>query len=157
MRVHRRTVSTGFLGIAALALGSVLLAQNAPDKSDGTTAGQSTEPVYRVGKDVIPPRPIYTPNPEISPEAREAKYQATVVVMAIVSAMGNVADVKAVNPAGMGLDERAVEAVRRWKFKPASKGGKPVAVKIALEVEFRLGYRRPRGGSLSCPALCKVL
>ena len=45
-------------------------------------------------------------------------------------------DAKAVNTVGMGLDERAVEVVRRWKFKPATKDGKPVAVKVTLEVEF---------------------
>ena len=119
-----------------LALGGVVLARNAPDKSADNAAGRSAEPVYRVGKGVSLPRPIYTPSPEISPEAKEAKYQATVIVRAIVSGGGDVTAAKAVNPAGMGLDERAVEAVRRWKFKPATKDGKPVAVKVNLEVEF---------------------
>ena len=136
MRIPRRTVSIGFLSLAMLALGGVLSAQNAPDKSADNAAGRSAEPVYRMGRGVSPPRPLYTPSPEISPEAKEAKYQATVVVMAIVSGGGDVTDAKVVNAAGMGLDERAVEAVRRWKFKPATKDGKPVAVKVTLEVEF---------------------
>lgn len=136
MRISRRTVSIGSLSLAALALGGVLFAQSAPDKSADNAARRSAEPVYRVGKGVSLPRPIYTPSPEISPEAKEAKYQATVIVMAIVSGGGDVTDAKAVNPAGMGLDERAVEAVRRWKFEPATKDGKPVAVKVNLEVEF---------------------
>lgn len=136
MRIPRRTVSIGFLSLAMLALGGVLFAQNAPDKSADNAAGGSAEPVYRVGRGVSLPRPIYTPSPEISPEAKEAKYQATVIVMAIVSGGGDVTDAKAVNTVGMGLDERAVEAVSRWKFKPATKDGKPVAVKVTLEVEF---------------------
>jgi protein TonB len=122
-----------------LALDGVLFAQNAPDKSAANAAGRSAEPVYRVGRGVSLPRPIYTPSPETSPEAREAKeakYQATVIVMAIVSGGGDVTDAKVVNAAGMGLDERAIEAVRRWMFQPATKDGKPVAVKVTLEVEF---------------------
>jgi hypothetical protein len=55
-----------FPSLAALALGGVLFAQNAPDKSADNTAGRSAEPVYRVGKGVSPPRPIDTPSPEIS-------------------------------------------------------------------------------------------
>jgi periplasmic protein TonB len=124
-----------------LALGGVLFAQNAPDKSADNAAGRSAEPVYRVGRGARVPRPIYTPSPEISPEApeaEEARYQATVIVVAIVSGGGDVTDAKAVATVGMGLDERerAVEAVSRWKFKPATKDGKPVAVKVTLEVEF---------------------
>ena len=109
MRIPRRTVSIGFLSLAMLALGGVLFAQNAPDKSADNAAGRSAEPVYRVGRGVSLPRPIYTPSPEISPEApeaEEAKYQATVIVMAIVSGGGDVTDAKVVNAARMGLDER---------------------------------------------------
>jgi hypothetical protein len=72
MRIPRRTVSIGSLSLTALALGGILFAQNAPDKSADNTAGRSAEPVYRVGRGVSPPRPIYTPSPEISPEAKEA-------------------------------------------------------------------------------------
>jgi hypothetical protein len=77
MRIPRRTVSIGSLSLAALALGGALFAQNALDKSADNTAGRSAEPVYRVGKGVSPPGPIHTPSPEISQEAKEAKYQAT--------------------------------------------------------------------------------
>jgi hypothetical protein len=90
MRIPRRTVSIGSLSLAALALGGVLFAQNTPDKSADNTAGRNAEPVYRVGKGVSLPRPIYTPSLELSQEAKEAKYQATVRRMAIVFGGGDV-------------------------------------------------------------------
>jgi len=75
MRIPRRTASIGSLSLAAGALGGVLFAQNVPDKSADNSAGRSAEPVYRVGKAVSLLRPIYTPSPEISSEAKEPKYQ----------------------------------------------------------------------------------
>lgn len=60
-----------------------------------TQLGGSVGPVYGLGRGVSPPRPIYTPSPEVSPEAKEAKYQATVIVMATVSAGGDLTDAKA--------------------------------------------------------------
>jgi TonB family protein len=133
MRIPRRTVSIGFLSLAMLALSAAFcLRRMPPDKSADNAAGGSAEPVYRVGRGVSLPRPIYTPSPEISPEAKEAKYQATVIVMAIVSGGGDVTDAKAVNTVGMGLDERAVEAVSRWKFKPSNQGRKAICCESHL-------------------------
>ena len=74
-----------------------------------TQPGGARNPSTGWGRGVSLPRPIYTPSPEISPEApeaEEAKYQATVIVMAIVSGGGDVTDAKVVNAARMGLDER---------------------------------------------------
>jgi hypothetical protein len=102
MRIPRRAVSIGSQSRTALALGGVLFAQNAPDKSADNTVGGSAEPVYGVGRGVSPPRPIYTPGPEISPEAKEARYQATVIVVAIVSGGGDVTDAKACEYCGNG-------------------------------------------------------
>jgi TonB family protein len=125
--------------IVVMALGGILFAQNAPDKPSDNAPGQSQETVYKVGKDgVTAPRATYSPPAEFSEQARQAKYEGTVVLMATVSAGGKVADVRVVSSAGMGLDEKAIEAVRRWKFKPATKDGKPVAVQVAVEVAFHL-------------------
>ena len=94
--------------------------------------------VYRVGGGVKAPREIYAPDPEYSEEARKAKYQGTVILWVIVGADGKPRDVKIARSLGMGLDEKAIEAVRTWKFAPATKDGQPVAVQINVEVNFRL-------------------
>jgi TonB family protein len=94
--------------------------------------------VYSVGGNVSAPIPIYKPEPAYSEEARKAKYQGTVVLWIVVDAQGNVADCRVVKPLGLGLDEKAVEGVKIWKFKPAMRNGTPVPVRVMVEVSFRL-------------------
>ncbi len=94
--------------------------------------------VFRVGGGVSAPRALDTPDPEYSEEARKAKYQGTCVLWLIVGPDGKPRDVKVARALGMGLDQKAIEAVRNWKFEPAMKDGKPVAVQINVEVNFRL-------------------
>ena len=94
--------------------------------------------VFRVGGGVSAPRALDTPDPEYSEEARKAKYQGTCVLWLIVGPDGKPRDVKVARALGMGLDQKAIEAVRNWKFQPAMKDGKPVAVQINVEVNFRL-------------------
>jgi TonB family protein len=94
--------------------------------------------VYSVGGNVSAPVPIYKPEPAYSEEARKAKYQGTVVLWIVVDALGNVTDCKVVKPLGLGLDEKAVETVRTWKFKAAQRNGTPVPVRVMVEVSFRL-------------------
>jgi len=94
--------------------------------------------VFRVGGGVTSPVPLYKPEPEYSEEARKAKYQGTVVLYVEVDPTGKPKNLKVVRSLGLGLDEKAIEAVRNWKFSPAMKDGKPVAVQINVEVNFRL-------------------
>jgi TonB family protein len=95
--------------------------------------------VYRVGGGISAPVPIYDPEPEFSDEARRAKYQGVVLVGLIVDAQGNPQNVRIVRALGMGLDEKALEAVRTYKFKPSLKDGKtPVPVYVTIEVNFHL-------------------
>jgi len=94
--------------------------------------------VFRVGGGVSAPRALNTPDPDYSEEARKAKYQGTVVLWLIVDQGGRPRDVKVARSLGMGLDQKAIEAVRKWTFEPAMKDGKPVAVQINVEVNFRL-------------------
>jgi TonB family protein len=94
--------------------------------------------VFRVGGGVSAPRALETPDPEYSEEARKAKYQGTCVLWLIVGPDGKPRDIKVARALGMGLDQKAIEAVRNWKFSPAMKDGKPVAVQINVEVNFRL-------------------
>jgi TonB family protein len=93
---------------------------------------------YRIGGEVTGPRPIYSPDPEYSEEARKAKYQGTVLLWIQVGADGKVHDVRVLRTLGLGLDEKAIEAVKTWKFEPARKDGQPVTVQMNVEVSFHL-------------------
>src|SRR5207247_9479683 len=92
----------------------------------------------RVGGGVCARTELYAPEPGDSEEARKAKYQGTCVLYLIVGADGKPRDIRVARSLGLGLDEKAIEAVRQWKFEPAMKDGKPVAVAINVEVDFRL-------------------
>lgn len=91
-----------------------------------------------MGGGVSAPRLIYGPDPEFSEEARKAKYQGTVVLWAIVGVDGRTHEIRVFRSLGMGLDEKAIEAVRQWRFEPGQKDGKAVAVQVGVEVNFRL-------------------
>jgi len=94
--------------------------------------------VFRVGGGVSPPRALDTPDPEYTEEARRAKYQGTCILWLVVGSDGKPREIKVARPLGMGLDQKAMEAVRKWRFAPAMKDGQPVAVQINVEVSFRL-------------------
>lgn len=94
--------------------------------------------VFRVGGGVTAPVPLYRPEPEYSEEARKAKYQGTVVLYVEVDATGKPRNLRVVRSLGLGLDEKALEAVEKWKFRPGYKDGKPVTVAATVEVNFRL-------------------
>lgn len=91
-----------------------------------------------MGGGVTAPRALYDPEPEYSEEARKAKYQGSVILWAVIDANGRPQQLKVARSLGMGLDEKAIEAVRNWKFEPAKKDGQPVAVQVNIEVNFRL-------------------
>jgi TonB family protein len=93
---------------------------------------------YRVGGGVSAPRAIYAPDPEYSEEARKAKYQGTVVLWIVVGPDGRVHDMRVSRALGLGLDEKALEVVKQWRFEPAHKDGQAVAVQVNIEVNFRL-------------------
>jgi TonB family protein len=94
--------------------------------------------VYKVGNGVTAPVLLYKKEPEYSEEARKAKYQGTVVLEIYVDPSGRAINPRVLRSLGLGLDEKAVEAVRLWKFKPGYKDGKPVTVAAQIEVNFRL-------------------
>lgn len=104
-----------------------------PGSGGGTGGG-----VMHPGGGVSAPQLIYSVDPEFSDEARRAKYQGICVVSVIVDAQGNPQHVRVVRPLGMGLDEKAVEAVKQYRFKPAVYKGHPVPVEVDVEVNFRI-------------------
>jgi protein TonB len=94
--------------------------------------------VYKVGGGISAPQAISAPDPDYTEEARRAKKQGTCVLWLIVDSAGHPRDIKVVRGLGLGLDAKALEAVRQWHFQPALKDGKPVDVQISVEVEFHL-------------------
>lgn len=94
--------------------------------------------IFHVGDGVSAPRPIFTPEPEFSEEARKAKYQGVVVLKIIVGTDGRVHSPSVIRSLGMGLDEKAIEGVKTWKFDPSKKDGRAVAVEMNIEVAFNL-------------------
>lgn len=93
---------------------------------------------FRIGGGVSAPVPILKVEPEYSEEARKAKFQGTVLLAIVVDESGKTTNVRVLRPLGMGLDEKACEAVMKWRFRPGYKDGKPVAVMANVEVNFRL-------------------
>jgi TonB family protein len=95
--------------------------------------------LYHIGGGVSAPQILHQVDPEFSDEARRAKYQGVCLITIIVDANGIPQNPRVVRPLGMGLDEKALEAVKQFRFKPAMKDGKtPVPVQITVEVNFRL-------------------
>ncbi len=104
---------------------------------NGQGSGLGDFPI--AGKDgVSRPRAIYDPDPDYTDAARLQKVQGTVGLWVIISADGRVLEVHLRRGLGSGLDEKAIEAVRTWRFEPARKDGVPIAARVALDVEFRM-------------------
>jgi TonB family protein len=94
--------------------------------------------VYRVGGGVTAPVLLHKVEPEYSEEARRARYEGTVLLYVEVDPDGNAINIRVQRALGLGLDEKAIEAVRQWKFRPGAKDGRPVNVAANIEVNFRL-------------------
>ncbi len=115
--------------------------------TDSAQAGQEVnragpnparERVFKVGKGVEPPRAFSTPDPEYNRAAKAARLEGATVLWVVVDERGEVAQISVERPLGAGLDDRAVEAVRTWRFEPARRDKNPVPCIINVEVNFRL-------------------
>jgi len=114
-----------------------------PRLSSGDQSAVPGKPgVFRPGNGVSAPLVIYKIEPEYSEEARNADFQGTVVLQVIIDESGHPTEYKILRPLDLGLDEKAIEAVRQWRFRPGLKDGEPVAVVVNVEVNFRLGEHR---------------
>lgn len=83
-----------------------------------------------------PPRAVFLPPPKYSSKASDAQYEGTCELSVIVGTDGRTSDIRVLSAVGMGLDEEAIKAVKRWKFKPAMQDGKAAPVQIAVAVDF---------------------
>lgn len=102
------------------------------------TGGNTGGGAYRIGNGVSAPSILSKVEPEYSEEARKAKFQGTVSLRIVVDERGMPRDLKVIRPLGLGLDEKAIEAVEKWRFRPGMKDGKAVATLAVVEVNFRL-------------------
>ena len=100
---------------------------------DGGLSGDS-----RIRARLTPPVPLVKIDPEYSDEARRARIQGVVVLGIEVDTTGAVRHITVIRSLGLGLDEKAIEAVSRWKFRPGTIDGKPAVVSAQVEVNFRL-------------------
>ena len=86
--------------------------------------------------------PVLIPESKVEPEypelARVARLEGNVILQAIIDRNGDVVNVRVIKGQPMGLSEKAIEAIRQWKFQPATLNGKPVDVYYNLTVNFRL-------------------
>ncbi|MGD0796414.1 MAG: energy transducer TonB [Acidobacteriaceae bacterium] len=102
------------------------------------TGGNLGGGLRKIGPGVSAPVLLFSPEPEFSEEARKAKASGNVLVNLIVDASGRPQNVHVLRGVGMGLDEKAIAAVKQYKFRPAMEGGKPVAVELNVEVNFQI-------------------
>ena len=96
------------------------------------------DPIYKPGNGVTAPVAVKQVRPQYTAEAMRAKVEGTVVLECVVEKDGSVENVRVTKSLEPGLDEEAVKAARHWRFKPGTKGGKAVRVRISLEMTFTL-------------------
>jgi len=104
----------------------------------GNGVGGNGNGVYSVGNGTTPPTVLIKVDPEYSEEARKAKYSGSVMLSIVVNTDGRAEQITVIKSLGMGLDEKAIEAVQKWRFTPGKNKGVPVKVRAQIEVNFRL-------------------
>jgi TonB family protein len=115
----------------------VVSLQKPPETDDIASIGA----LEKIGPGVSAPVVLHSPEAEFTDDARRANYDGICVISMIVDSHGIPQNVRIVKPLDYGLSEKAVEAVKKYRFTPAIKNGKPVPVMVTVEVNFRL-YRR---------------
>ena len=119
--------------VAAIAFVGMLVGTQRAAGQQGTSGE-----VFKVGGEVSAPRVLRKVDPEYTTEAHDAKLSGSVLLSVVIGTDGTAHDINVVKPLGMGLDEKAVEAVQKWHFEPGMKDGEPVQVRAQIEVNFRL-------------------
>lgn len=158
--IGAEVVVKGSFAAAENGVGITLAASEVPNRMMlGTTSGKilmtkQMEAILGVPLQTLPPRDgvfkpgtggvgspscVYCPAPSYTSEARRAKLNGIVVLQVTITPQGETSDIAVVKGPGFGLERNAVEAVRNWRFKPATdQDGKPVAVRVLIEVNFRI-------------------
>ncbi len=113
-------------------------APNASTGGDGWEVAAQSYGAQRIANGIEPPIKIYAPQPSYTEAARQEKLEGFVIVEMIIDTAGGVAEAKIRKGLPLGLSETAIETVRGWKFQPATRGGKPVAVFFVVSIAFHL-------------------
>lgn len=128
------------LRVATIAL--VLLVANAACRADDKPKEQPKDPVsqevYEPGPTVKAPKLIHYVEPEFSASSKEAFVEGVVKVSTVVSTEGIVANCQVVRGLNAEEDKTAIKAVKLWRFQPGTKDGRPVNVRVTVEIEFHL-------------------
>ena len=109
-----------------------------PDSNHAAEPRSPAPQFFKAGTGITPPKVASMAEPEFSDEARRIRYSGVVVMTTVVNKAGAAQDIRIQQPLGFGLDEKAVETVSKWRFKPATKDGNPIDMEIAVEVDFHL-------------------
>jgi protein TonB len=115
------------------------------DRGTGDGAGPGTlrgfgDGAYRPGNGVTPPVPVRRASPQYTAEAVRARAQGIIIVECVVEPNGECGDVRIVRAFAppYGLDRQALDAARRWYFRPGTRGGEPVPVLVSFEIAFNI-------------------
>jgi TonB family protein len=122
----------GLLGVRALAKTDESASKDKkPIKAD-------PDPVYEPGGDITRPKLVHSVEPAFSTKSNEAFIEGTVTVSAVVSTHGNLTDMQVVKGLSAAQNRSALDALKEWRFEPGTKDGKPVNVRIKIQVDFHL-------------------
>ena len=139
MTISQRAVGK-FVAVSVFVLleMNLVFAQVSQEKDAGSQQGENNVTAYEVGNGVSAPKAVYAPDAEYTERARKAKINGYVIVSLVVTSDGKPDKVRVEKSLAPDLDKKAMQAVRNWKFEPATKDGNPVAVNLRVEVDFRL-------------------
>jgi TonB family protein len=135
IRFHRRSIHEVEGSCGGL---QNLPADSAKNGSTPDCSQDGKDGVYHMGRGVSPPRKIYGLDPDFTSKARRAKVEGTVTLSVIITAEGTPRDITVAKSLDPGLDQKAIDAVSKWKFEPGRKDGQPVAVQVYVQVDFKL-------------------
>jgi TonB family protein len=110
----------------------------APDTKPQAKSNAKSDEVYTAGGEVKAPKIIHYVEPDFSPSSQEAYVEGVVRLSAIVNTEGLPTELKIINGLNSEEDQTAMEALKQWRFKPGTKNGQAVRVKITVEINFHL-------------------
>ena len=145
MNLKRRAFLTSALApfaiSAALVMDPISRAQAQDHDSGKSTppedqAEDKDEPVFDLGDGITPPKVTHQVSPKPDSGAQGFRVSGVVLIGLVVSSHGLPVNVHIVRSVDNDIDQSAMEAVRQWRFEPARKGDKPVAVRLTIEIRF---------------------